>query len=561
MSQEAPQFAPVTARRVAEDVAEWWIRALLQNTNVHRLQEVMEAVLPGLHPIAAQSPLAAELKLLSLWQEVLLNTHLEGDFSMLQDKFLLLVKDFGKSQDTEECMKLLKMHDAFCHFYKALREGRADTDGLQQYLQSLYLEQELPEEVEALLQPDGEIEALQNQMEALVASNASEESSEFKYDTLRDKMQIILLQWIENGFDKPILVQLGYHMGGIAPASSTAPAIPSAISTPAAFVPRRGPDVPQTAPVRRINSARDSLRQGAPMSEGAWSKEDQRRKRAASGEPSSIVPIFELPERSAAADDESTNSSEATAEASNVSVEANRRDSELIWAEEPDNPRRGSREEGLSSGKRRRSKYEKAPILASPSDHGPLLTQPPEDDDDSSSQPPRTFSFDDDDEDEAIVRILKKKRKVLNPLSPLTKNPSSNSKRREGATPLAENLSPNSSARSKSSSFQHRRRRRHRSKERRPSSLDNETLDAAEKLRIAALALQGRTKRRPFTGKENDAIAEGVARFGSDFVAIRQHFVQTLHGRTVLSIRDRARALMKKGKIDPALFQQEAVDV
>jgi hypothetical protein len=230
-----------------------------------------------------------------------------------------------------------------------------------------------------------------------------------------------------------------------------------------------------------------------------------------------------------------------------------------------------------STRRRRRSKYQKDPVAA-PSKEEPDAEQQHE------ATPSKTiihnsFSFD-DDEDSIREAQHRRKRQHLNPLSPLPSLPTpENKKKRPRPSASEENLSPNypgdrppqghrrlitaTQGPTSGTSPQFRPRRwnsiqGHRSTGAlssvglpRDGAPRAQTLD---RLRIAALALAQNTKRRPFNEKDDTAIKEGVSMYGNDWVAIKTHFVQTLQDRTLLHIKDRARTLVKKGKLDPAML-------
>ena len=75
------------------------------------------------------------------------------------------------------------------------------------------------------------------------------------------------------------------------------------------------------------------------------------------------------------------------------------------------------------------------------------------------------------------------------------------------------------------------------------------------KSRLAPLAtrnpLVGR-KRRPFSREESLAVKNGVLKFGGDWALIKAHFKDILASRSLINIKDHARILIIKGRLDPA---------
>ena len=75
------------------------------------------------------------------------------------------------------------------------------------------------------------------------------------------------------------------------------------------------------------------------------------------------------------------------------------------------------------------------------------------------------------------------------------------------------------------------------------------------KPRLAPLAIRnplvGR-KRRPFSREESLAVKNGVLKFGGDWALIKTHFKDILASRSLIHIKDHARILIIKGKLDPA---------
>ena len=540
-------FLPVTARHVMEDVAAWWIRALLKDSNVNRLQEVLETILPGILPLMSQSVLATQLKLLSLWQEVLFHTHLQGDFALLQDKFLLLAKDFGKSPASDRCMQLLKVHEVLGHFYESLRTGKPSTDHLVNSLKALYPDKAIPADLVVLFQPIGEeddIHSLQAHMEAMVASNSSRECTHLMYDSLRDQIQAILIEWIESAFETPLLVQLGYHMSSEAPSTTATTTTPTPASS---FI---------SSPIVRRPEGTPALQTGPTTG-------SERRAELPEHNPTQV-------EGSGSVD------SEMTAEASNVDPDVNDDKESAVRKPSPSIPTR----------QRRRSKYQKEPQASTHEEEPQIITQLDSDQQNTPSKKTgHSLPFDDDDEDTSLdAAQQRQKRKHLNPLSPLPSLPTPVSQKKRARTissAFEENWSPNAkegtavnsrhrfpllSEGRKTSVPSPRRGRLTTSRgpktvalstvSRSRHTVPNEKTQNMERLRIAALALMENTKRRPFSEKENIAIMEGVSMYGSDWAAIKKHFAQTLHSRTLLHIKDRARTLIKKGKLDPAWLDE-----
>jgi Myb-like DNA-binding domain len=537
-------FLPVTARRVMEDVAAWWVRVLLQDSNVNRIHEVMETILPGIVPLSSQSVLAAQLKVLSLWQEVLFNTHLQGDFSLLQDKFLLLAKDFGKSPASDHCMQLLKVHDVLGAFYDSLASGGSTTRHLRFALQALYLENELPAELDVLLQEGDDISALQAHIEALVASNSSSQSSEFSYDALRDQMQAVLLEWIQSGFETPLLVKLGYHMSAV----STMPAVPAPTVHCAGRpeIPQMDPTPRQNLPPTKARLARDTDVRDVPVTDNPATLIRQpplaMTLRLVPAPRKTISP-FQLPGRLLTGIANGIPDSEAMAEASDTDSEADNKETGVASenAKPPHNV--GGPIPSSSTRGRRRSKYQKD-YVASP----PLLKQPDVQRGKALSKTDSNIPFDDDDDD-AISEVRRRlKIRSLNSLSPLPSLPKLKSKKRTRQISGFEEQ--HWSADSHREAALHHRSKHLKSRE------GPRVGKIVDHVRITTRALTQETKRRPFTEKENNAVKEGVSRYGSDWAAIKTHFPQTLHGRTCLHIKDRARTLVKKGKLDPALLQE-----
>jgi Myb-like DNA-binding domain len=600
-------FLPVTARHVMEDVAAWWIRVLLQDSNVNRLQEVLETILPGIIPLSSQSSLAAQLKLLSLWQEVLFHTHLQGDFALLQDKFLLLATDFGKSPASDRCMQLLKVHEVLGAFYESLRKGISATDQLQKSLKALYHNDKgIPAELAVLWQPDGEedIPSLQAHMEAIVASNGSRECTDLTYDSLRDQIQTILIEWIESAFETPLLVQLGYRMTSEVPSTTTTHASPF-ISPPIVRRPESTQAIQKSPTTDDENLSRTDTRSiERRPSRGSVRNEDKEDKgqdndvvsgtanqatltrqsqpatmnSQLAAEPQTMIAPFQLPERkSTATDGPGSVDSEMTAEASNIDPDLNDKESTA----RNDNVRIQTPSTGTRQ--RRRSKYQKEP-----QEEPQLITQP--DSEPAQKTPSKktdhALPFDDDEDASLEAARHRQKRRHLNPLSPLpsVRTPESNKKRaRTASATFEENWSPNATKDAtvnsrnrrlipseglKASVASPRRRPKQLTTRKGPTSVasssvshsrqgvPNDRIQNLERLRIAALALMQNTKRQPFSEKENAAIMEGVSMYGSDWAAIKKHFMLTLHRRTLLHIKDRARMLIKKGKLDPAWLHQ-----
>jgi len=583
-------FLPTTPRQVMEDIAQWWILVLLRDGNVNRVHEVMESILPGLLPLATQEKLATQLKILSLWQEVLLNTHLEGDFEMLQDKFLLLLRVFGKCERSSRCMQLLKVHEIVAEFYGLLLVGKSPIDELQRSLEAVYLEKEIPSELLVLLKHSENTLSLQVEVEKIVAPhinrNVSTEissmSTDLSYSSLRDQMQAMLIQWIETSYETPVLIRLGYRISS-EPISTTTSDVPHFISAP-----MEGRVHDSTSSAKIASTRRTPAEKDREMMRSTPSNDEEKEEEGVPGtsEPERLAHTHTqqqqqseshiLPEGASEAATVPTRptdklpstrggsvDSEMTAEASNpesAGVSVNENDGDF----DDDG---GIGKTMISSTRRRRSKCEKEQNPFS-QEQLPSMTRPEVMQRQTPSKTIHSLSSDDDEEEEAIIEVRRqKKRRYSNPLSPLPNLQTSEMKRKMRARwvdAMEENWSssslgeqPMSGPRRFVQSVVPPNRGRYVQSSHgqvRPKPPLGVDPTHEERLRIAALALADGRKRIPFSEKENSAIQQGVRLYGDDWAAIKKHFVETFHSRTILHIKDRARVLIKKRKLDPFLI-------
>lgn len=558
-----PTFVDVTARQVMGDVAEWWVRVLLRDTNVDRFQ-CLETVLPQLSPLDANTPLASQFRVLSLWQEVLTNTHLQGDFAMLQDKLLLLsTTTFGKSEEYEECMQLMKVHELLGRLYATLSSTEVVSpssmsdawlrgmDLLQKTLPAIYLDSSIPEELTALMEgstpPD--IDAIRQDLESLVASNNAGDSTLFAYDSLRDRMQALLLHWVDTGFESPMLVRLGYRM-------------PGSSAVAGHQVVRMVPSLSTTASTRsaRTHNAAAATAAFATRRPPSGATSDSRSQEKRNTRNTLVAAV-------------ATAAGKATAESEDDDATA-----EMSENEKPPSTRRTRRQRNSSAT---RPAADDTSTNKTASEQQELHSR-------------ASLSF--DDEDDSYETALRKRRQLVARRARSVEPPPKRHRTRGSGSAAApttstedENRSPNSAA---AVVIRARSRRRRRSdpveqflatlptvasvggsraslsnalQERQVlAQLDRVQARTVERVQLAALAKQPKNsasnsggfppKRKAFTDKELAAVKEGVRLFGSDWARIKVHFRGTLGNRSALNIKDRARTLVKKGKLSAALL-------
>jgi hypothetical protein len=214
---------------VMMDIAEWWCHALLRQTDPSKW-DALESVLPHVTPIDAHTSLATRLRACALWQEVLWIE--KGDFSMLQDKLLLLAKEFNRNNDADylQVLDVLKVQEQLASLYQGLLESSTsgeDANGANDTLHQTTLLDSYQSDIQGLF---GGVTHVPEALKALTTTTTIEEDSNpatiirqriehlikeedgsYSYAQLQSKMQTLLLGWCETSLEIPELVRLGYR--------------------------------------------------------------------------------------------------------------------------------------------------------------------------------------------------------------------------------------------------------------------------------------------------------------------------------------------------------------
>ncbi len=537
-SSNFPDTSVTTARQVMEDIAEWWIRLLLQDFNVDRFQSCLESVLPHISPIPANSALAAQFRLLSLWEEVLLNTHFQGDFAMLRDKLLLLSTQFEKSPEYETCMQLLKVHELLGRLYTTLTSetlspssaNKALQQGMQRFRQALsaiYLSKDIPDELSTFMGPesDKDISFVLDNLKSLVASNA--EYSIFGFDTLRDRIQELLLDWVKTGFDTPTLVQLGYRTCKQSNRDDNVNEL-SRKTPPRHVAPIESP-LPQGTTMAHVDDDTESVAQSSEedrtlvltqhsSSTNCHGADDTRNEEE--------IPDSEATELVPAQHNSTFNGSGLSFDdADDEAISLLKRRSPKILA-----PLSSRRSQLHSPAAKRRKIHgeNESPNLGAPSFR-------------------------------VIIGQKNKKsrrRHEHNDLREVDRDEAMIAPRRTGSVPRVTIPSSNSNQENE----EHRQLKMSTSFSARIRFGKHKFAAMRALKRKHSAPVRSTCKRRPFSGEENQAVLEGVQMFGSDWTKIKAHFHETLAARSIINIQDRARSLSKKGILDSVSLEYNDAD-
>ena len=552
MEEQISAAACVTTRQVMEDLAEWWIHVILRDTDADRF-ECLETILPYLSPLNTDSALAEQFRILSLWQDVLVNTNLQGDFSKLQDKLMLLGAKFGASEEYQHCLQLLNAHEKLARLHVELSASETvslssnDTvkramGAFSNVIQVIFKGEDIPRELANFIGGSkNDPLSVCEDLESLVASTA--EGSVLGYINLRYRMQDVLVSWIEREFKTPLLVQLGYRMtpstSGDGFGSSRPPRrLASAKSPVNAAASSSHPSRPSQAVEKPGNSeeesrmpmreqrvtrslAQKSYKQDSPMSPAVARNNTS----LPDSEATELVPRTSAP---AASGQESTKSM-LSSEEKEKKVKASESQRRKVRARRilPSVSPQSKRKSMDPASKRRRiaSKENESPDVEGAATSLPRSSQ--------------RGSL------ERRRRSLSPAERLLAPLSP--GNATTGSQRSQSSGPMSYDAALR-------------------------VQLEHCRIRELEKLKLAALARRsstatgqlsapGRrpvTKRTPFSKNEDMSIEEGVRRYGNDWGAIKTRFGDSLKSRRILNIKDRARILVKMGKLDASLLERRS---
>ena len=519
-----------TARQLMEDVAEWWIRVLLREFNVDHFQSCLETVLPHVSPLAADSPLASQFRLLSLWEEVLVNTHLQGDFAMLRDKLLLLSTQFTKTSEYDNCMDLLKVHEVLGRLHTSLSNNMisesAANVALDRYrfsLAGIFVGKQIPDELSTVMHSNvwSDTASVLNHLETLVSSNTG--SAKYGYDTLRDQIQALLWNWVEGGFPTPILVRLGYRQ-----------------SDPSKQMHEMNTERNKPATTRASTTAQETTYAREDDEDSDHSNENHEEGTATSR--AQVSPILLSNTEQQRLTEQGLQDSEATeivpAEPKSTFVGKNQ--SLVDESDSDDDPE-------VRSTRQRHPRKILAPLSS-------------------------CHFFKSNSEDVNKKRLQRQKStQSASELLPVVQSTSSQRHRRRQSDPLSQK-----EEQARISSLGRTRNinqlralisppRTNPMKKQQPDIPSVVTTGTktrvssirrkdGSKSRLAPLAtrkpLVGR-KRRPFSREESLAVKNGVLKFGGDWALIKTHFKDILASRSLIHIKDHARILIIKGKLDP----------
>lgn len=526
-----------TARQVMEDVAEWWIRALLNDFNVDHFQPCLETVLPHVSPLAADSALASQFRLLCLWEEVLVNTHLQGDFAMLRDKLLLLSTQFKKTSEYDDCMDLLKVHEVLGRLYTSFSNEmisesstNAAMDRYRLSIAGIFVGKQIPEELSLVTLSDtcSDTQEVLKYLETLVSSNTG--SVKYGYDTLRDQIQALLWNWIEHGFATPTLVRLGYRQRDSSRQRHEITEENNDSATRASIATQRMADASEDdedsdhSNENHDEQAPPFLTQQSPILLSSTEKERLAEEPLQDSEATEVVPTSKLTfagkNRSLQGDDNESDSD----------------DGSEVWS-----VRRSHARTILAPLSSRH-------IFKQSFDGGSVNTK-------RLRRPKSTQSTAELYVAEQNTNVHLHRRRHSHPQSVTIEQRRYSSPERKRKTKRPSRLRISTSP-SRTNPMERQQLPEV------PSLLTGGTSTRSPimrrndgtKPRLAPLAVRkplvGR-KRRPFSRDESLAVRNGVLKFGGDWVRIKTHYKDILVSRSLIDIKDHARILNIKGKLDP----------
>ena len=237
MPAEEEKDEESSSREVMTDVIEWWCHTFICQTDPSKwdplesfLPHVMESFLPHVMPIENHGSFATRLRACAVWEAVLSNLDLgTGDFSILQDKLILLAKDFGKDKEPTyvQSLNLVKVHVQLVTLYQGLVKNGDDDgdedhpidpqtlfDTFQTEIQNIFGgAAHVPESFGRILTATKTVDdntdyhSIQQRIEQLVG----EEEGTYSYSKLQSAVQFLLLDWCDMALGTPELVRLGYR--------------------------------------------------------------------------------------------------------------------------------------------------------------------------------------------------------------------------------------------------------------------------------------------------------------------------------------------------------------